>query len=208
PPPGQYPPPPGPPPYGGPPPAAGAQDFKTARLAAMGIDIGIGVGVGIVVFVIIRIISSAMIESILSFSRGTLIVLCILQMVQFLVIGAYYLARDILAGANSWGKKIMKIRVVDAATGGPISLMQSIRRNLGFGAFAIVTGVLQIVLLIFVILDPSLFVGALYTLLYTLPVSLLGLASLAYAIWEFINVLNAPEGQRWGDKFAGTRVVR
>lgn len=197
PPPGQYPP--GPPQYGGPPPAAGTQDFKTARLAAMGIDIGICVGIGIVMSIIAAIFC-AIAGGWISFAT-----MYLSMALNCAAVGGYMLLRDFLFQSSSFGKKMMKLRVV-TLNGGPITAMHSIRRNIGFGAPTLIAGVLALLFFLFIALGIA--NNAFYYLLYVLPLSLLNLAALAYGIWELITVLNTPEGQRWGDKFAGTRVVR
>lgn len=101
-----------------------------------------------------------------------------------LVAGAYILVRDGLdidfMKGRSLGKKIMKLRPV-RLDGGPMTLETSIKRNwtLSLG-----------------------YLGA-------IPVVgwVLGLASLGLGVYEIYKVLTDPQGRRWGDELAGTKVV-
>lgn len=98
--------------------------------------------------------------------------------------GAYMLVRDGLdldfMKGRSLGKKVIKLRP-ERLDGGPMNLETSIKRNwtLSLG-----------------------YLGA-------VPVVgwILGLASLGLVVYEIYKVLTDPQGRRWGDELAGTKVV-
>lgn len=90
---------------------------------------------------------------------------------------------------RSIGKKLMKLRPV-RDDGGKMDLETSIRRN-----WTLALGMLGTV----VVYAPFLGIIAL-TLLLTLVGAILGLM-------EIYFVLTSPDGRRYGDRFAGTRVV-
>jgi uncharacterized RDD family membrane protein YckC len=98
--------------------------------------------------------------------------------------GAYMLLRDGLdfdfMKGRSLGKKIIKLRP-ERLDGGPMDLETSIKRN-----WTLCLG----------------YLGA-------VPVVgwILGLASLGLGIYEIYKVLTDPQGRRWGDELAGTKVV-
>jgi uncharacterized RDD family membrane protein YckC len=105
---------------------------------------------------------------------------------------AYVLFRDGLdvdvMRHRSLGKKLMKLSVV-REDGAPMDLMTSARRNwpLAFGSltqFLIFIPVLGWILIPFVLIAGAVFV-----------------------IVEIVKVMTAPDGRRWGDTFAETRVV-
>jgi uncharacterized RDD family membrane protein YckC len=105
---------------------------------------------------------------------------------------AYVLFRDGLdvdfMRHRSLGKKLMKLSVA-RDDGTPMDLMTSARRNwpLAFGSLTqllIFVPVLGWVLIPFVLIAGAVFV-----------------------IVEIVKVLTAPDGRRWGDSFAKTRVV-
>ena len=89
---------------------------------------------------------------------------------------------------RSVGKKLMKLRPV-TADGGKLDMMMSVQRNWIFG----IGGVIQLLLFI-----P--FIG----LLLILPVSLL---AMVIGIVEAIRVFTDPEGRRFGDVWANTKVI-
>jgi uncharacterized RDD family membrane protein YckC len=117
-----------------------------------------------------------------------------------LVALGFVVGRDILAGGSSIGKKTQGIRVVTTA-GGPISFMDSAKRN-AFFAIGAAFGLLSATLRLIPCLGDA--VSCLLTPLYVLG----GLASLVVAIIEIVKIVQDPEGIRLGDNFAGTRVVR
>ena len=113
---------------------------------------------------------------------------------------AYILGRDLTAGDRSIGKKLQNIRVVTVA-GAPIGFMESAKRN-GIFAIGAACGVISATLGLVPCLG-----DAVRCLL--LPVWILGLLiGLAAAIYELIQITQRPDGVRYGDQIAGTRVVR
>lgn len=112
----------------------------------------------------------------------------------------YILGRDVLFGGSSLGKKTQNIRVVTRA-GGPITFNESARRNAIFAigsALGLVSATLQLV--------PCLGDAVACMLL---PLTILGgLVSLGAAVYEIIRITQDPEGIRYGDQLAGTKVIR
>ncbi len=106
---------------------------------------------------------------------------------------AYILTRDGFAfdfmDGRSIGKKLMKLRPI-RDDGGKMDLETSIKRN-----WPLALGMLGAV----VVYAPFLGIIAL-TLLLTLIGAILGLV-------EIYFVLTSPDGRRYGDRFAGTRVI-
>ena len=103
-----------------------------------------------------------------------------------LVGAAYMLLRDgfdfDFMKKRSLGKKLMKLRPV-LVDGGEVDLAVSVKRNVIFA----VPLVLMIIPVLGWILAP--------------------IVSLAVGIIEVVLVLSDEEGRRWGDKFAGTKVI-
>jgi uncharacterized RDD family membrane protein YckC len=105
---------------------------------------------------------------------------------------AYALVRD---GLNidfmrhrSFGKRVMKLRTV-RLDGAPMDLATSVRRNWPLAIGALASFFLYIPLLGLVLFPLLLLVG------------------LGVWIFEGYRVLNHPDGRRWGDDLAGTRVI-
>jgi uncharacterized RDD family membrane protein YckC len=112
----------------------------------------------------------------------------------------YILGRDVLAGDRSIGKKIQDIRVV-TTTGAPIDFMTSARRN-GIFAIGAALGVLSATLQLIPCLGDA-------VACMLMPLTLLGmLVAVGAAIYELLQITQQPEGIRFGDKTAGTRVIR
>jgi hypothetical protein len=110
----------------------------------------------------------------------------------------YILARDVVAGGRSVGKKIMEIRTVTAA-GTPIGVVESVKRNAVF-APPFVLWVLSVLI--------GMIPGGTCIACVLLPLQLLaGAAALAAVVWEAIQIIQDPDGVRLGDKLAGTRVT-
>jgi uncharacterized RDD family membrane protein YckC len=110
----------------------------------------------------------------------------------------YILARDVVAGGRSVGKKIMEIRAVTAA-GAPIGVVESVKRNAVF-APPFVLWVLSVLI--------GMIPGGTCIACVLLPLQLLaGAAALAAVVWEVIQIIQDPDGVRLGDKLAGTRVT-
>lgn len=105
---------------------------------------------------------------------------------------AYVLARDGLAfdfmDGRSLGKKIMKLRPV-RLDGEPMDLRTSVMRNL-----PLTLGSLAQVLL---------FVPVIGWIL----IPFVAIAGVVLVVIEVLRVVNDPEGRRWGDQLAGTKVV-
>jgi len=105
---------------------------------------------------------------------------------------AYFLVRDGLdfdfAKQASVGKQVMKLRPV-RLDGLPMDLETSIRRNWMFG-LGILSGALDIIPIL----------GLAFVLV-------IGFASFCLGVYELYNVLTDPQGRRWGDRYAGTRVI-
>jgi uncharacterized RDD family membrane protein YckC len=91
----------------------------------------------------------------------------------------YLLIGDGLLEGCSLGKKIMKLRVISAATQAQGNFRESIIRNIPFAAA--------------VLLFTIPFVGWIFSVLIL--------------IFEFLLILGNPEGRRLGDDLAGTKVV-
>jgi len=111
----------------------------------------------------------------------------------------YVVARDVVAGDRSVGKKLMNIRVVTQA-GAPIGVMESVKRNALFTpglALALVGALLGLVPIVGCMLQCLLW-----------PVRLgAGLFVLGAVIYEILQITQDPDGVRFGDKLAATRVV-
>ena len=165
------------------------QELQKNRFIAMGIDVGIAIAIG-VVFSIVGIVAG-IINSIL----GGLV-----QVAGAAVMCGYMLLRDFLLKGNSIGKHVMKIKVVNTA-GGPIDMMQSIKRNVVFALmpvlwlFSAIVGMIPIL-------------GCIAGVLLWILQIIVGLALLAFIVWEIITITKDPNGIRWGDKTAGTMVVK
>ena len=175
------------------------RELQQKRYIAAAIDIAVAIGIGLVFGIVGMVLGFA-------FTRATsssMVGVYLPRVLSFLgaVVGlAYILGRDLVAGDRSLGKKIQNIRVV-TVTGTAIGPTESVRRNAIFAigsALSVVSSVLQLV--------PCL--GDAVSCLL-LPVWILGaLISLAAAIYELIQINQEPDGIRYGDKMAATRVVR
>ena len=112
----------------------------------------------------------------------------------------YVLGRDVLAGDRSLGKKLMEIRVLTTRNAA-IGFMESLKRN---GIFA-VGSTLNLVRATFQLV-PCL--GDAVACLM-LPLFFLSwLIGIAAVIVEVVKIVTQPDGRRFGDEWAGTRVVR
>jgi len=175
------------------------RDLQQKRIIAAAIDIVVAIGIGLVFGVVGMVAGFA-------FTRATsssMVGVYLPRVVSFLgalVSLAYILGRDVLAGDRSLGKQVQNLRVV-TVTGAPIGIMESARRNAIFAigsALGVISATLQLI--------PCL--GDAVTCLL-MPVWILGgLVSLGAAIYELIQITQQPDGVRYGDKMAGTRVVR
>ena len=175
------------------------RDLQQKRYLAAGIDIAVLLGVVILFIVVASILGFA-------FSRagGTSLIGVYLSKVIFflgaLVSLGYVLGRDVVAGSRSIGKQTQNLKVVVLA-GAPIGFMESARRNAIFAigsALHVISATLGLV--------PCL--GAVVNCLL-MPLYILGaLISLGAGVYEILQITQQPDGARYGDKMAGTRVVR
>lgn len=133
-----------------------------------------------------------------------LIVTCIPFVNMFLhdqiVMVAYLLVKDFLFGGRGVGKNLMGLQVVDARTGAPASLVQSIKRNIViYGPYILLYTTNQIIKFIpdenlkVVIQNVVVGIGTVYTIV-ALP-------------YEAYRMYTRADGLRWGDQFAGTMTV-
>jgi uncharacterized RDD family membrane protein YckC len=172
-------------------------ELQQKRFIAAVIDIVVAFAIAVVFVVLSWILGMVAIRS-ESMAFGYLP--RVLGFAGSLVSLGYVLARDIIGGGTSIGKKTQGLRVVTTA-GAPIGFMDSAKRNAIF-ALGSALGVLSATLG----LVPC--IGDVVRCLLT-PLLLLGmLASLVAAVVEIIKISQDPEGVRLGDAFAGTRVVR
>jgi uncharacterized RDD family membrane protein YckC len=165
------------------------QELQKNRFIAMGIDVGIAIAIG-VVFSILGIVAG-FINSVL----GGLV-----QVAGAAIMCGYILLRDFLLKGNSIGKHVMKIKVVNTA-GAPIDMMQSIKRNVVFALTSVLWLISSIVGMIPIL-------GCIAGILLWVLQIIVGLAVLAFVVWEIITITKDPNGIRWGDKTAGTMVVK
>ena len=161
--------------------------LQNDRLIAMAIDIGILIVLGVVGFLIHMIFSFV--------GRG--IGGAIGGLISGAIVAAFMATRDIIFKGNSIGKHVMKIKVVDASTNGPITLVQSVKRNI----FFVIPPALSAIFSIFSIIP---FLGIITGIIDLL----VGLAALVFFVVEVIKIVSTPEGIRIGDNLAKTKVVR
>jgi len=171
--------------------------LQQKRLAAAAIDIGVLVVLGVILSGVgMALGCSGALSKVQTLATYVVHVLVLLYVFGSL---AFVLARDVLAGSASPGKKMMGIRVV-TVTGSPIGLMDSIKRNALF--------------------SPGFAMAALLALLGMIPIVgcvtgcllwplrlLAGVFGVVAGIYEIVMIVQEPDGVRLGDKMAGTRVV-
>ena len=175
------------------------RDLQQKRYIAAAIDVVVAIGLGLA-FGLVGMIAG------FAFTRSTstsMIGVYLPRVVTFvgsLVSLGYILGRDLVAGDRSLGKQVQSIRVVTVA-GGAIGFMESARRNAIFAigsALGVISSTLRLV--------PCL--GDAVSCLL-MPVWILGaLISLGAAVYELLQITQRPDGVRYGDQMAGTRVVR
>jgi uncharacterized RDD family membrane protein YckC len=170
-------------------------DLQQKRIVAGLIDMAILMAITVVMIVLTTIVGMA------GGSSGVLGFLSrVLMFVTSVVMLGYTLGRDVVAGDRSIGKKIQNIRVV-TTSGGPVTFHESARRNAIFAigaALFVVSATLGLI--------P--FIGGILNCLLTPLMILGGLVSVGAAIYEILQITQEPNGIRFGDKQAGTRVVR
>ncbi|MBN2432085.1 MAG: RDD family protein [Acidobacteria bacterium] len=131
----------------------------------------------------------------------------LLSVIGALVVMGFFLARDMVFSGNSLGKKLMKIKTVTAG-GEALSFTHSAKRNFVFAVPYLFLFVQNLLGFIGAILPSavSCLAGVVGLILWVLQV-IIALAVLGFIIWEIITITKEPDGIRWGDTFAGTRVV-
>ena len=116
----------------------------------------------------------------------------------FNVLFQYVIPVVVLIGLWKWksatpGKMMLGLRVVDAQTGGPLSMRQCVIRMLGY----------------IPPLLPLAFLPAVLT--FTGPVQTIALGFFLLSVplvWGFLSVITHPRKLGWHDRWAGTQVVR
>lgn len=172
-------------------------ELQQKRLIAAAIDIAVAVAISLAFVVAVWVFAFIGART-SSVAMGY--VMRVLGFVGALLGLAYVLARDVVAGGSSIGKKTQGLKVV-TTSGAPAGLMDSAKRN-AFFAIGSLLGVLSATLG----LVPC--VGDVVNCLLT-PLKIIGfLVALAVAVIEVVKIVQEPEGIRLGDGFAGTRVVR
>lgn len=110
------------------------------------------------------------------------------------------LSRDFFFEGRGVGKNLMGLQVVDAATGAPCTLMQSIQRNIILFAPFLLLQVLGVVMRFVPI-----------PWLNSAMVNVVNLVGMLYSVvvipLEAYRVYSSSQGQRFGDEIAGTRLV-
>lgn len=175
------------------------RDLQQKRIIAGLIDIAVAIAISLA-FIIVGMVLGAGIGMATDGTGVSGYIPRILGFLGALISLGYILGRDIVAGDRSIGKKIQDIRVV-TTTGAPITFNESARRN---GIFAIGSGLgfLSATLMLIPCLGDA-------VACMLMPLQLLGMVvSVGAAIYEILQITQHPEGIRFGDKTAGTRVVR
>jgi len=172
-------------------------DLQQKRLIAAAIDVGVAFALGLVLGVMSAVLRFAV--SMATHGSGYYVWRPMTFLISLIVL-IYVLARDVLGGGRSLGKKTQDLRVVNAE-GQPLNFMDSAKRNAIFA----IGSVLSVVSATFGLV-PCLGDAVRCMLL---PLVLLGgLASLVAAVVEIIKITQDPAGIRFGDQFARTRVIR
>jgi uncharacterized RDD family membrane protein YckC len=171
--------------------------LQNKRLIAAGIDVLAAIALGLV-FGIAAVVAGFVFD----FASGALgrFVPAFLNLLGAVAGLGFILGRDVLVDGRSPGKKVQDLKVV-TKTGGPVTFMESARRNAIFAvgsALAVVSALLNLL--------PCL--GAAVTCLMA-PLFMLAMAvGLIAAVIEVIKIIQDPAGIRLGDQWAGTRVVK
>lgn len=175
------------------------RDLQQKRIIAGLIDIGVAIAISLA-FMIVSLVLGVGLGSATDSSAVSSYVPRVLGFLGALISLGYILGRDVVAGDRSIGKKIQDIRVV-TTTGAPIDYMTSARRN-GIFAIGSALSVLSATLQLIPCLGDA-------VACMLMPLTLLGVVvSVGAAIYEILQITQQPEGIRFGDKTAGTRVVR
>jgi uncharacterized RDD family membrane protein YckC len=175
------------------------RDLQQKRIIAGLIDIAVAIAISLA-FIIVGMVLGAGIGMATDGTGVSGYLPRILGFLGALISLGYILGRDIVAGDRSIGKKIQDIRVV-TTTGAPITFNESARRN-GIFAIGSALGLLSATLMLIPCLGDA-------VACMLMPLQLLGMVvSVGAAIYEILQITQQPEGIRFGDKTAGTRVVR
>lgn len=175
------------------------RDLQQKRIIAALIDIGVAIAISLA-FMIVGLVLGVGIGAATDGSGVGGYVPRILGFLGSIISLGYILGRDIVAGDRSIGKKLQDIRVVTTA-GAPITFNESARRN-GIFAIGAALGFLSATLTLIPCLGDA-------VACMLLPLQLLGfVVSVGAAIYEILQITQQPEGIRFGDKTAGTRVIR
>ena len=175
------------------------RDLQQKRIIAGLIDIGVAIAISLA-FMIVGLVLGFGIGTATDGSGVAGYVPRILGFLGSLISLGYILGRDIVAGDRSIGKKIQDIRVV-TTTGAPIDFMTSARRN-GIFAIGAALGLLSSTLQLIPCLGDA-------VACMLMPLTMLGfVVAVGAAIYEILQITQQPEGIRFGDRTAGTRVVR
>lgn len=175
------------------------RDLQQKRIIAGLIDIAVAIAISLA-FIIVGMVLGAGIGMATDGTGVSGYIPRILGFLGALISLGYILGRDIVAGDRSLGKKIQDIRVV-TTTGAPITFNESARRN-GIFAIGSALGFLSATLMLIPCLGDA-------VACMLMPLQLLGMVvSVGAAIYEILQITQHPEGIRFGDKTAGTRVVR
>jgi uncharacterized RDD family membrane protein YckC len=171
--------------------------LQQKRLIAAAIDIGVlivlNTAMAIIAVGLNCLAASAHVPFLMRYGVQAVWALC------YVLVLLYVVARDVLAGGRSIGKKFMDIRVVTDA-GAPITVMESVKRNLVF-APSFVLGLLGL------LLNLIPFVGWILSCAVAIVNVFAGLLALGLGIWEVVEIVRKPDGARIGDRMAGTRVI-
>lgn len=112
----------------------------------------------------------------------------------------YLIIKDALYGGRGVGKNLMGLQVVDTKSGNSANIIQSIKRNVVvFGPALLlyfVSALLRVIpndLVNTIVMNTVDTLGGIYTLL-AIP-------------YEAYRAYSRPDGQRWGDRFAGCTII-
>jgi len=175
------------------------RDLQQKRILAGLIDIGVAIAISLA-FMVVSLVLGVGLGSATDSSVVGNYVPRVLGFLGAVISLGYILGRDVVAGDRSIGKKIQNLRVV-TTTGAPINYMDSARRN-GIFAIGSALGLLSATLQLIPCLGDA-------VACMLMPLMLLGMVvAVGAAIYEMLQITQHPEGIRFGDKTAGTRVVR
>jgi uncharacterized RDD family membrane protein YckC len=176
------------------------RDLQQKRIVAGLIDIAIAIAITVAFMIVSMVLGFGINAATDSHSMVGNYIPRILGFLGAVISLGYILGRDVVAGDRSVGKKIQNIRVVTTA-GAPIDFMTSARRN-GIFAIGAALGVLSSALQLIPCLGDA-------VACMLMPLTFLGgLVAIGAAIYEMLQISQQPEGIRFGDRTAGTRVIR